>query len=325
MKRTLLRLILFFFSPFIVAQQSYYNDVNFTLNGTTLKDVLAVKIISTHTNILSYTERHDYLYNADEDRSNSANVILIYSGESRDEREYLSGNNTYNPQTFNTEHVYPQSLLENEPPKGDLHHLRVCDININSDRSNFPFAAGSGSFGLVSGGWYPGDAWKGDVARMLMYLHLRYDEPFEDIGNLSLFLQWNAEDPVTVFEDQRNDVIYKAQGNRNPFIDNPFIATKIWGGTPAEDRWGALGMNEIANYSFKVFPIPSYNHNIRIQSNIEIINTVAIYNLVGQQILIQHNPQKNNNQIVLNNLPSGFYVLKINSAKGITSKKVIIN
>jgi len=325
MYKVLIGVILFYFTSVVYGQQTYYNDVNFNLNGDVLKDELAVKIISTHTAILTYSERHNFLYNADEDLSNTANVILIYSGESRDEREYLSGNNSYSPQTFNTEHVYPQSLLENDPPKGDLHHLRVCDISINSSRSNLPFATGFGSYGSVSGGWYPGDEWKGDVARMIMYLHLRYDEPFDDVGNLSLFLQWNAEDPVSAFEDQRNEVIYNAQGNRNPFIDNPYLATKIWGGIAAEDRWGTLGLNDFLDNSFKVYPIPTFDHKLYIQTNVENIKSISLYNLTGKQILIQHNPEKDNNEIILNNLTSGLYVLKIDSEKGNASKKIIIN
>jgi hypothetical protein len=51
-------------------------------------------------------------------------------------------------------------------------------------------------------------------------------------------LKWNVEDPVSDFEDQRNPVIEGIQGNRNPFIDNPYLATLIWGGaTAAEDKW----------------------------------------------------------------------------------------
>jgi len=57
------------------------------------------------------------------------------------------------------------------------------------------------------------------------------------VGNLDLFLEWNAEDPVSNFEIQRNEVISDAQGNRNPFIDNPHLATNIWGGDEAENRW----------------------------------------------------------------------------------------
>ena len=238
MKKTLLLLSLFFnLIVSVQAQltpptelQSYYNNVDFSLTGNPLFNDLATETIAKHINILTYTSRHNYLYNADEDLANNANVLLMYNSESRDKREYLSGGNSHSPQTFNTEHVYPQSLIVNNA-KGDLHHLRTCDIDINGNRGNKPFTNSSGNYGIVGSGWYPGDEWKGDVARMIMYLNLRYDESFIDVGTLNLFLEWNVEDPVSDFEKQRNEVIAAAQGNRNPFIDNPFIATIIWGGT----------------------------------------------------------------------------------------------
>ena len=116
------------------------------------------------------------------------------------------------------------------------------------------FANGSGNSGDVSGGWYPGDEWKGDIARMMMYMYIHYGNQClptnVGIGSsantpdamIDLFLEWNAEDPVSDFERQRNthhesNQTY-AQGNRNPFIDNAYLATRIWGGTPAEDYWG---------------------------------------------------------------------------------------
>ena len=119
-----------------------------------------------------------------------------------------------------------------------MHHLRVADSEINSLRLNYPFTEGNGEAKLVNNNsWYPGDEWKGDVARMVLYLNIRYGETFNRVGNLELFLKWNKEDPVSVFEIQRNNVIKSAQGNRNPFIDNPYLATLIWGGDPAENKW----------------------------------------------------------------------------------------
>ena len=50
--------------------------------------------------------------------------------------------------------------------------------------------------------------------------------------------KWHQEDPVDAEEISRNDRVEKAQGNRNPFIDNPRLATRIWGGPEAEDLWG---------------------------------------------------------------------------------------
>ena len=200
--------------------------------------VLSELTIGKHTTILSYGERHEYLYDADEDLNNPDNVILMYSGESRYWEEYWSDSNSYTPQTFNTEHIYPQSRLSSDEAVSDLHHLRAADADINELRSNNPFVDGSGGYQLINeNSWFPGDEWKGDVARMVLYLNLRYNEDISKVGNLQLFLKWNREDPVSDFEQQRNDVIQTAQGNRNPFIDNPYLITLIWGGEAAENTW----------------------------------------------------------------------------------------
>ena len=133
--------------------------------------------------------------------------------------------------------------------------MRPCDSQRNSSRGNKKFIAGSGNSGATGTGWYPGDEWKGDVARIIMYMYLRYDERTlpSNVGfgsnsdtpddMIDLFLQWNADDPVSTIEKQRNPYHENtsnsdAQGNRNPFIDNPRLATRIWGGPEAEDIWG---------------------------------------------------------------------------------------
>lgn len=220
------------------ALADYYADVVISTDEDLNYHVLSELTENTHTTILSYGQRHQYLYDADEDLDNPDNVILMYSGESRYWEEYWSDSNNYEPQTFNTEHVYPQSRLSSEVAVSDLHHLRVADAEVNEERLNYPYVEGSGDYGLVGdSSWYPGDEWKGDVARMVLYLNLRYNENINSVGNLDLFLKWNAEDPVSDFERQRNEVIEGAQGNRNPFIDNPYLATLIWGGEPAQNTW----------------------------------------------------------------------------------------
>ncbi|WP_339916017.1 endonuclease [Yeosuana marina] len=215
----------------------YYSGVIFSEDSDLMFEELQTLTISKHTTILSYAQRHQYLYNADADLDNPDNVILMYTGESRYWEEYTSGTNPYSPQTFNTEHIYPQSLLSSTDAVTDLHHLRSADASINSDRSNHPFIDGSGANRTIDGKWYPGDDWRGDVARMVMYLNIRYGETFDKVGGLDLFIKWNLDDPVSDFEKQRNNVIEGAQGNRNPFIDNPYLATLIWGGTAAQNTW----------------------------------------------------------------------------------------
>lgn len=219
------------------ALADYYEGITFTTSQESNREALKELVTRTHTTELSYGQRHNFLYNADSDLSNAANVILMYTGESRDEREYTSGNNSHNPQTFNTEHIYPQSKLSSDEAVADLHHLRACDASINSERSNYPFVDGSGVYKEENNTWYPGDEWKGDVARMIFYLNVRHGETFNQVGSMDLFLKWNKEDPVSEFEKQRNNVIAAAQGNRNPFIDNPYLVTITWGGENADNTW----------------------------------------------------------------------------------------
>ncbi|CAM1353968.1 endonuclease [Tenacibaculum halocynthiae] len=246
---------------------SYYNDVNLNQTGTSLKDALATKIISTHATNLTYTPGvWDALKQTDLDLTNNSKVVLIY-GYSDSDGNYVTDrtrskddNGGSAGSQWNREHVYPKSLgnpnLGTSGAGADVHHLRPADISFNSQRSSKKFAQGSGNAGDSSGGWYPGDEWKGDVARMMMYMYLRYGSQClpknvaigtaaaSDANMISLLLQWNAEDPVSNFEKQRNPIIQNLQGNRNPFIDNPAFATKIWGGPQAEDLFGNGNSND---------------------------------------------------------------------------------
>jgi len=356
MKKIVLLLLLVTTLSF--SQETYYlnapDAVDFTLSGIALKNTLALKI-SNNTTPLPYSSSNfdtwDALKLTDEDPINSLNVLLIYNSQSEPKTNTVGNGNNSFPAVWNREHVYPRSLAtpslttDDPGPGTDIHNLRPASESVNSSRGNLKFAAGSGNFGTVGSNWYPGDEWKGDIARMVMYMYLRYDGNGSSIaetqclptnvgvGNtvsndnnmIDLFLQWNAEDPVSDIEKQRNPVSESNQGNRNPFVDNPYLATKIWGGPDAEDIWGTLGIDEIAQRAFTIYPNPSNNNKVIIQSDGVIVKNIALYTITGQQILIKKGERSNNNQIILNNLPSGFYVLKINSEKGIASKKLIIN
>ena len=58
------------------------------------------------------------------------------------------------------------------------------------------------------------------------------------MGKLSDLLKWNLEYPVSQSEMNRNDGIFleTPQNNRNPFIDHPSYACKIWGNTNESTR-----------------------------------------------------------------------------------------
>ncbi|AXG71845.1 extracellular ribonuclease [Kordia sp. SMS9] len=262
----------------VTAQQAYYNDVNLTLTGTQLRDALATKVINTHSNSLSYSEIWTASMITDEDPNNANNVLLIYGWENGSDGDVTNDlsrgkmQNGGNVGDWNREHTFANSLASpdldanttNGPPYSDAHNLRPSDVQRNGQRGNRLFAAGSGNSGTVGAFWYPGDAtaggtdWRGDVARIVMYMYLRYGNQCApnlvangtqnsvDANMIDLLLEWNAADPVSPLEDARNtyhEDIFNAtaQGNRNPFIDNPRLATQIWGGTPAEDRWGIFG------------------------------------------------------------------------------------
>ncbi|WP_206677695.1 endonuclease [Winogradskyella eckloniae] len=256
-------LLLFFAIPLIGIAQipSYYNDVDLTLSGLSLKDELAVKVISTHSSYLTYTPGvWDALKQTDLDPNDNSKVLMIYGyddndGDSKTDRTRGVNDNGGSVGDWNREHVFPKSLgspnLGTSGPGADAHHLRPCDTQWNSTRNNRKFTDGSGDASIVGAFWYPGDEWKGDVARMMMYMYLRYGSqclPINvgegtsvsiDANMIDLFLQWNVDDPVSAFEEQRNPILENLQGNRNPFIDNPAFATEIWGGPQAEDKFGS--------------------------------------------------------------------------------------
>jgi endonuclease I/chitodextrinase len=249
------------------AQEAYYNDVDVTAEGIALKENLATKTINAHTNLLVYTPGvWEALKVTDLNPDNSSEVLLMYgfSASGTTARSRNKNENGGGQGEWNREHTYPKSLgnpnLGSSGPGSDSHHLRPSDVGYNSQRGNLKFVDGSGDSGNSSGGWYPGDEWKGDIARMMMYMYIRYGDRCKPnvvgIGSSSatpddmidLFLKWNVEDPVSDFERQRNTYHDSqqtyAQGNRNPFIDNAYLATRIWGGTAAEDSWGIYTSND---------------------------------------------------------------------------------
>lgn len=239
---------------------NYYNDIDFTLTGSNLMDALANKVINSHSTNLSYTPGvWNALKESDLDPVDNSKVLLIY-GYDDDDGNYVTDRSRDKNETggtqgsdWNREHVYPRSLgnpnLGDSGPGADAHHLRPSDVRMNSNRANLKFVDGSGNASSTSGGWYPGDEWKGDVARMMMYMYLRYGNQClpknvavgtansSDSNMINLLLEWNKEDPVSDFEKNRNDVIATKQGNRNPIIDNPYLATLIWGGDAADNTW----------------------------------------------------------------------------------------
>jgi endonuclease I len=204
-------------------------------------------IIDNNTK-LSYDAVWTALKDTDQDPNNTSNVIELYTG-----RSIAKSNNGGGTGQWNREHVFAQSrggFTTSAGPGTDLHHLRAEDVTVNGTRGNKDFDNGGTAVSGCTDCWTdadsfePRDAVKGDVARMLFYMAVRYegDDGFGNlelstvsgsavprIGDLDILLAWNAADPVDAFEMRRNDRIYTQwQGNRNPFIDHPEWAAAIW-------------------------------------------------------------------------------------------------
>jgi endonuclease I len=240
--------------------EGYYDSVSHQ-TGEELKAVLHY-IIKDHKEYpysAKTTDVWDILKIADRDPDDSTMVIGIYSGFSMDaEAEYNKG------QGWNREHIWAKSRGDFGTSKGagtDLHHLRVADISTNSARNNRNFDNGGEQY-IDASGFYNGEtqaykndenwSWeapdnvKGDVAREMFYMAVRYEgdnnEPDLELtdslynksskapyhAKLSVLLEWHDSDPVDSLERVRNDIVYGFQGNRNPFIDHPEFIELIY-------------------------------------------------------------------------------------------------
>lgn len=206
----------------------YYESITATA-GDALKLALRELVDETHTKTTSYDDCVTYVKETDGDLNNSGNIILFYTGQSIDA--------TWdNGRTWNREHVWAQSLaegwFETSGAGADLHHIRPCNSNVNSSRGNKKFGESTGYYNPVN--ISAGEDYRGDVARIIFYLMVRYEESdnfeFTDIAeSLDMLLIWNEIDPVSQLEINRNNAIENIQGNRNPFIDNEDYASMIWG------------------------------------------------------------------------------------------------
>ncbi len=236
--------------------ETYYSGA-IGLSGDELKLALH-DIIDGHI-ALSYSEVWDALCRTDEDPDNADHVILLYTGWSVPEDANASGSSL--DTEWNREHTWAKTYGDFGTVSGpgtDLHHLRPTDVSVNSARGSLMFDNADEDNGVEyvddsyyyddgvdyatgcyydSNSWEPRDEVKGDVARMLFYMAVRYEGDSDDDygydlelaeycdesglhGKLSTLLEWNSEDPVSDWERTRNDSIYAIQGNRNPFIDN---------------------------------------------------------------------------------------------------------
>jgi uncharacterized repeat protein (TIGR02543 family) len=255
-------------SIILYAQWEYLDDYTYEgyyegadgLTGSAL-DTFLRTITTTGFTGVNYGDARYILDETDRDPNNSNNLILIYLGTSVS-AAWDGG------VTWNREHVWPQSLLGVSVDNStigvgsDLQNLKPADPATNSSRSNKYFDNTT-----TANSYNPRDAVKGDIARILFYMDVRYsnlslvnrDPSIYQMAMLNRLLQWHIQDPVDSFEMNRNNTIYSYQHNRNPFIDHPEFAEKLYGPI-------TLSNGDTVN-------IPFYSLNYTIEIDVFILNS----------------------------------------------------
>jgi len=321
----------------------YYDDMS-GKSGSNLQNTLQ-NIIADPTRVRAqtYNDVIDILKDADQNPENSNQVWLVYLEKGRPKLDLQLSSDNFN--SWNREHTWPRSrggfnsIEADETFDGknifwptnadstrhansDAHGIRAVDGPENSSRSNKFYGEYNGPAGTLG-------SFKGDVARGIFYLDVRYNglevvNGFPEgqvgkFGDLATLLEWHRNDPPDDFEMNRNNVVYAWQNNRNPFIDMPGLVEYLWG-TKTGEVWQNPSNtvdNELHNY--RIYPNPA-NQTLHIDGLDESAN-IEIYSIHG--LLVSEQKSIPNNTLNIH-LPSGIYLVKIQTKGKIFSSKVVI-
>lgn len=288
------------------APANYYSSLE-GLSGNALKQ--ALQDIIANPNVVrahNYGDITDILKVADQNPLNSNQVWLMYVETPRAKLDFQTTSS--NVGSWNREHIYPQSRggfanATSETPDGinvwlptnaddiaaghaDAHHLRAEDGPENSSRSNK-------DYGLTDYNGPTGTqgSWRGDVARSIFYMAVRYnalnvvngnpaDTTVGQLGDLATLLNWNTTDPSDDFEMNRNNYIYTWQVNRNPFIDYPNLANYIFGANFGQPWFSTLSNVNFSESKIVIYPIPTKNllniSGVTGNANLEIFSSLGM-------------------------------------------------
>ena len=223
---------------------TYYNSIDKYDTGDTLTTKLNTLNTAKRRRLIPYNSMPSYFTQTDPG-TYSGTVMSFYSGKSA----RYSGN-------MNKEHVWPFSRLNTTGERGDtdiekdMQMIRPTLTSENANRGNSFFVEGMKD---DKEGWDPAmetfgdETYRGDSARIIFYCAIadldltlsdatREGTYLHSMGKLSDLLRWNLEYPVKNREKTRNEAVESLQGHRNPFIDHPEYACKIWGDYNDETR-----------------------------------------------------------------------------------------
>lgn len=322
----------------------YYDSLN-GLSDENLRN--ALQNIIANPNLVraqTYNDLIALLSEADQNPENSNQVWLVYLEKGRAKLDFQISSDNAN--TWNREHTWPRSrggfnsIEADETIDGpnvfwptnadstrhansDAHAIRAVDGPENSSRGNQFYGEYNGPAGTLG-------KFKGDVARGIFYLDVRYNGlevvygyPEGEVGkfgDLATLLDWHRNDPVDDFEMNRNNVVYAWQNNRNPFIDNPDMVEYFWGDKVGQPWQKTSSTYNINTQQYKISPNPTQNI-LRI-AGIETITTVELINANG--VLISKKQYSSDTNIDLHDVPKGLYYIKMTNSEGSITQSFVV-
>ncbi len=302
-----------------------------------LQDIIAdPNVVRAQT----YADVIDILMEADQNPANSNQVWLLYTEQGRAKLDIQTGSS--NAGKWNREHTFPRSrggfddIEEDEIADGadvfwtteadslrhgnsDAHALRAVDAVENSTRGNQHYGEYIGPAGTLG-------SFRGDVARSVLYMEIRYNglevvngfpTATGQLGDLATLLDWHRNDPPDDFEMNRNNVVYTWQFNRNPFIDQPDLVEYIWGNNVGDVWDQPLNIDETELQGVSIYPNPTSG---RLYINTTNAVNVDVYSVEGKR-LRQYSIVDSYVDI---DLASGLYLVKLTNSEGTLTKKIII-
>lgn len=327
------------------APNGYYDPIDGLADAALVQAIQDIIADPSVVRSQTYSDVIDILKEADQHPLNSNQVWLLYTEQPRPKLDFqTSGGSSVG--LWNREHTYPRSrggfddIEADEIADGidvwvstkadslrhansDGHGIRATDGPENSSRGNQDYGEYSGPSGNLG-------SWKGDVARSIFFLTIRYNglevvagdpdnSTVGELGDLDILLDWHRNDPPDDYEMNRNNVVYEWQFNRNPFIDQPDLAEFIWG-TNIGDTWmNSLSVADAALAQIKLYPNPSQGQFVIAAGDQE--GQLDIYNSLGQQL---HSQAFEGTTEVDAALSSGMYMIRLETANGVTTRRLLV-
>ena len=320
----------------------YYNSLNGLIDTGLSQALQNIIADPTVVRAQTYTDIIDILKEADQNPANSNQVWLVYTEQGRAKLDFQTTSS--NIGKWNREHTFPRSIagyndidaddISDGPDvywttkadslrhgNSDAHALRAADGPENSTRNNQHYGQYNGPVATLG-------SFKGDVARSVLYMQIRYNgldvvngfpSTLGQLGDLATLLDWHRNDPPDDFEMNRNNVIYTWQKNRNPFIDQPDLVEYIWGDNIGDSWSQPLSVTEFDTNIIRIYPNPTSNKLYVTGNSPEY--KITLYTIQGQNI---YTTQVNNQNYFQPNLSSGIYLAKIEAEGKSITKKVII-